>query len=222
LPVVDEANTPVGVVSRTDLIRLGLANILLRGTTPSLPLPAATAKDVMTPDPVSVPPTISLREAAQFMIRRGIHRVMVVEAHALVGVLSTLDLAAAVYDTRVDSPLSAWMTSPIVTVDVKQPIAAADDLLDRLHLTALVVVEDGWPVGVFGQIEALAARDLARDTPIGTVLDPSMICIPEICRIYRAAAHASQLDIRRVIVTRGPEIVGILGGLDFARVVATS
>jgi signal-transduction protein with cAMP-binding, CBS, and nucleotidyltransferase domain len=185
-------------------------------------LPVATAKDVMTREPVSVSPAMSLRDAAQFMIRRGIHRVMVVEGHALVGVLSTLDLAAAVYDARIESPLKAWMTSPIITVDARQPIAAADDLLDRLHLTALVVVEDGWPIGVFGQLEALAARDLPRDTPIGTVLDASLICIPETCRVFRAAAHASQLDIRRVIATRGAEIVGILGGLDFARIVATS
>lgn len=222
LPVVNPANVPLGIVSRTDVIKLGLANIALRGTTPSLPLPPRTAGDVMTPDPVVVTPDLPLRDAAQLLIRRGIHRVLVVEDTRLVGVLSTLDLAAAVFEAKIESPLTAWMTSPVVTVESNQPIAAADDLIDRLHVTALVVVEDGWPVGIFGQIEALSARDLPRDTPIGTVLDSAMICLPETCRIYRAAAHAAQLDVRRVIVTRSAEAVGIIGGLDFARVVATT
>lgn len=222
LPVVNPANVPLGVVSRTDVIRLGLANVALRGTTPSLPLPPRTAGDVMTPAPVIVSPSLSVRDAAHVMVDRAIHRVLVIEDQRLVGVLSTLDLAAAVYDARVDTPLSAWMTSPVVTVEAHQPIAAADDLLDRLHVTAVVIVEDGWPVGMFSQVEALAARDLPRDTPVDTVLDAAMICLPDTCRTYRAAAHASQLEVRRVIVTHGRELAGILGGLDFARIVATA
>jgi predicted transcriptional regulator len=222
LPVVNPANVPIGIVARTDLIRLGLQNAVPRGTSPSLPLPVGTAADVMTKDPVIARADLSIRDAAQLMIRRGIHRVLVAEDQRLVGVLSTLDLATAVFEARITSPVSAWMTAPVVTVDAKQPIAAATDLLDRLHVTAVVVIEDGWPIGVFGQSEALAARDLPRDTPVDVVLDHAMICMPETCRIYRAAAQAAQLEVRRVIATRNHEIVGVVGGLDFARIVATT
>ncbi len=222
IPIVNPANVPLGIVSRTDLIHAGLHNIGLRGTSPSLALPNRTAGDLMTPAPVFVAPTLSLREAAHILVDRAIHRVLVVEDQRLIGVLSTLDLAAATYDARIATPISAWMTSPVVTVDAAQPIAAADDLLDRLHVSAVVVVENEWPVGIFGQVEALLCRDLPRDTPVGTVLDPAMICMPGTVRVFRAAAQASQLDVRRVIVTRGPDLAGILGGLDFARIAAAA
>jgi signal-transduction protein with cAMP-binding, CBS, and nucleotidyltransferase domain len=156
------------------------------------------------------------------MVARSIHRLMVVDENELIGVLSTLDLAAAVRDARIEKPISAWMTSPVVTIDARKPVAAAIDLLDRLHITALVVQDAGWPIGTFSQVEALLARDLPRDTPIETVLDPSMICLPSSLPVFRAAAHAAQLDVRRVIASDEGTLAGILGGLDFARVVADS
>lgn len=219
--VVDPQGAPIGVVSRTDLIKLGAHQVALRGTTPALPLPNhRTAGEVMTPTPKLVSAEGTLREAARAMIDHAIHRLFVVDGGRLVGVISTLDLATAVYDARLETPLSAWMVSPVVMIGARMPIAAGIDLLDRLHVSAVVVIEDGWPVGMFSQVEALIARDLPRDTLIETVMDTALICLPESLRVHRAAAHAAQLDVRRVVAIKAREIVGILSGLDFARIVA--
>lgn len=58
------------------------------------------------------------------------------------------------------------MTSPIETIDIHQPLSAA---LDLLHVTGLIVTEDGQPVGMFTQANALASRDQPRSTPIEAV-----------------------------------------------------
>lgn len=221
VPILDAAGAPIGLVSRTDLIRLGVLGAGIRGTSPSLPIGKKTAGDVMTRSLVTVHTDRSLRDAAREMVRHSIHRVLVTEADRLIGVVSTVDLAAAVYAARIETPLSAWMTSPAVTVESRQPIAAAIDLLDRLHISAVIVVDDDWPVGVLSQVEALAARDLTRDTPVDALMDPAIVCLPSTMRMFRAAAHAAQLDVRRVIVTMAKETVGVIGGLDFARVVAS-
>lgn len=220
VPVLDAAGSPVGVISRTDLIRLGLLQAGVRRTSPALPMPRRTAADVMSQGPLVIEPTASLAEAARTMVRHEVHRLMVVDAGRLVGVVSTLDLAAAVRDARIEAPISARMTSPIVTIEANRPISAADELLAQHHVSAVVVTEDDWPVGMFSQADALASRDLPRDTPVETVLDPAMICLPATTRMFRAAAHAAQLDVRRVIACEGREAVGVLGGLDFARVAA--
>lgn len=220
LPVVDAAGAVIGVLSRTDLLRLGLLQSGARGASPSLPMPHRMVTEIMTQGAHVITADASLQAAAQSMIGHQIHRLMVVEDGRLVGVISTLDLAAAVRDAGVEAPISSRMSAPVVTVDAGMPISAANELLASQHISAVVVEEHGWPIGVFAQIDALACRDLPRGTPVGTMVDPAMICLPSTTRMFRAAAHAAQLDVRRVIACEDRQAVGVLGGLDFAKVVA--
>ncbi len=220
VPVVDHHGAPVGLISRTDLLRLGLRNSGTASTSPALAMPARTAADVMTPGPLMVEATASLASAGATMHEHSVHRLMVVTGGRLVGVISTLDLAAAVRDARISSPLAEWMTQPIVTIEAARPLSEADTLLEKHHVSAVVVTEDGWPIGVFAQVDAIAHRDQSRSVPVESVLDPAMICLPHSTRLFRAAAHAAQLDVRRVIVCEGRMAIGVVGGLDFARVVA--
>jgi CBS domain-containing protein len=221
LPVVERGEI-VGVVSRTDLLHVGRR--FAAGTSrhaASLQLPADRVSTIMKRSPIVVAPQTTLATAARSMHRAHIHRVFVVEnGGALAGVLSTLDLATAVRDARLDTPLSVVMSAPILTVRTTDFLSVADERLERAHVTGLVVVEDDWPVGVFTQLEAIASRDLPRDTLVEDVFDQAMICMPDTARLHRAAAHAARLDARRVVACRRREAVGIVSGLDFARVVA--
>jgi predicted transcriptional regulator len=79
-----------------------------------------------------------------------------------------------------------------------------------------VVVDDDWPVGVFTQVEALECRDLARGTAVEEVMNPGMVCMPESTKIFRAAQQAIAMRVRRIIAVKKREMVGIIGGLDFA------
>jgi CBS domain-containing protein len=114
------------------------------------------------------------------------------------------------------------MTSPIVTIDIHQPLSAALDLLERYHVTGLIVTEDGQPVGMFTQANALASRDQPRSAPIEAGYDAAVICLPADMKLYRVAAHVADLCARRVVVCKLREPVGIVSATDFARVVALS
>jgi len=109
----------IGVVSRADVVRalsLGraLEGLLVEGLTQGdlpgaeppaeLRLPEETiahlsgrsVRDVMSAAPITVPSDTPIREVARTMVDREIHRVFVVDAGTLAGVLTSLDLAREV------------------------------------------------------------------------------------------------------------------------------
>ena len=108
-PVVDGGKV-VGIFSSSDLLTL-LAD--LNDTTPSLtfrrrksrttPLEDVTVDDVMTRKVHSLPPDCSIEEAAQVMIKKQIHRVLVMDGDIVLGIVSTSDVAKAVAEHKIRS-----------------------------------------------------------------------------------------------------------------------
>jgi len=88
MPVIDDAGRPIGVVSRTDLVRGGT---LARGR---------TVYDLMMPMAFTLPETASIARAAALMAHEGIHRIPVVDASGVIrGIVSTLDISRWVAST---------------------------------------------------------------------------------------------------------------------------
>jgi CBS domain-containing protein len=108
-PVIDGGKV-VGIFSSSDLLAL-LAD--LNDTTPSLtfrrrksrttPLEDVTVDEVMTRKVQSLPPDCSIEEAAQVMMKKQIHRVLVMEGDTVLGIVSTSDVAKAVAEHKIGS-----------------------------------------------------------------------------------------------------------------------
>jgi CBS domain-containing protein len=220
VPLVEASGSLAGVVSRSDLLRVGRLAARPGAHRPALELPPIAARELVTGPALTCTPSTTLRAAARDLVRHRIHRLFVVTEGRLVGVLSTVDLARAVRDRRIELTIADVMSKPVITVPVTAPLGDAVGQLDRSHLTGLIVVDDRWPIGMFTQAEALAARDLPRETPIEDVYDAAIICIQARRNIRYAAAQAARLDVRRVVACEIGEAVGVVSGLDFARIVA--
>ena len=111
-PVVDGQGRCIGVVSATDFLRWaeGSSDTLHDHAAPPAQsvcsewqvidlemLPPDAVREYMTPDPVTVSPTASIRELARLMLDAHIHRVVVVDKqHRPAGIVSTTDILAAV------------------------------------------------------------------------------------------------------------------------------
>lgn len=217
LAVVGEAGEPVGVISLTDLIRVGRRQAGSRGKASLLTLPRKRVERRMTRDVVAVAPGDPVSAAARRMVEAHVHRVFVVDDGRLVGILSTVDVMEAIRDKRVNVPISQFMSFPVFTIRCQEPISLAVERLEKAHVTGLVVVDDGWPVGLFTQVEALEARDRTRDTHVEEVMSSAMLALEVDTPLHRAAAQAAATRVRRVIAVKGRRMEGILTGIDFAR-----
>lgn len=218
-------NQLAGVLSRSDLLRIGQTTS--NGASPSvdprntlLTLPDKPVGDYMSTGLITIGSNESIETAAAKMGTHQVHRLFVVDSNDTVGVLSTLDVMRCISLMRATMPIASIMNKPVVTVDLTTPVETAAKLLHEGQVSGLVVVESEWPVGVFTQIEALLSKDSPSSTPVSDVMDPGLICLPAQTSVQQAVRQALRMRVRRIVTSDKREMVGIVSGLDFARVAA--
>ena len=92
LPVLDEDEQVVGIVSQRDLFRGALARALGYGAHAQQKLLGQLlVKEVMTNDPITISPDAPLAEAARLMLDRKIGALVVIESGRLAGILTESD-----------------------------------------------------------------------------------------------------------------------------------
>jgi len=178
LPVVDRGAV-VGIVTNGDLVQrggLGVRLDLLRDlgfdeVRSQLDRLAGekTARDVMTPAPVTVEPETSLRKAATLMSRRRLKRLPVVDGHGkLVGWLSRVDVLRAAAGLGgpgdepglaafpVDTTLGKVMRRDVPAVLPDAPVAEVLRAVISTRLNkALVVTSDRRVIGLVTDAELI-------------------------------------------------------------------
>lgn len=219
LPVVDHQGTMVGVLSRTDLLQAGRVRAQNGRRRRLLTLPDANARALMTASVEVIKPEAPLSEAARRMSRLHVHRLYVSDDRRPAGVVSTKEMMRAVVEARIALPLSDVMHRSLVVVTAEDPLSLAIDRMALAHHSGLVVVEDGWPVGVFTKADALAARDAPPEDRVDYWMDPRVICLPLAMPVFRAAEQAVATRARQVLAIDAKGLRGILGGMDFVGLV---
>jgi acetoin utilization protein AcuB len=94
LPVVDKANSVVGIISKTDVLTF-LKKLSLNSSGKAYSQFIAsnsTAEEIMTPEPIVVDPDDSIGLAADIFLVNTLHALPVVEDNRLVGIITTHDL----------------------------------------------------------------------------------------------------------------------------------
>jgi CBS domain-containing protein len=134
------------------------------------------ARDVMTPDPITLTARATIEDAADLMRERSIRHVPVVDQlGGLAGMVSErdlgyLDLGRMIGDEGVDgvrrhlgTPIVKIMTPEVVTVGPDHDLGELVDLMLESRVGAVPVVEDpsGRVVGIVSYVDLLRAfRDL--------------------------------------------------------------
>lgn len=219
VPVVAADGRPVGVLSETDLLRVGRMQPMSLAGVQALELPSEPAGEHMHAGITTVTEETLVTEAARLLAEKHIHRVYVTKGERLTGVFSTEEVLVAVRERRVGAPIVEEMTKPVHTLFMHAPLSEAAARLDHAGVSGLAVVDEhGQPIGMFTKTEALKARDLPAETHVEDVMSYSILYQNSRTPLYRAAAHAYETGTRRVLVMEDRKLAGVLTGLDFARV----
>jgi CBS domain-containing protein len=218
VPVVDSELRPLGVISRTDLLQAGAVQAVTGTAHSQLVLPDRRVGDTVHGQPLCVSSSAQLVEAVQLMRDHRVHRVLVIERERLVGVVTAWDVLRVVAAARLTQPIGTLMSSPVSTATPEQSTGAALERLRAARTRGLIVVEHGWPIGVFGQEEALAAELWPAATTVEQWFNPAVLCMPASMAVHRAAAVACATRTRDIAVMDLASIGGIVTASDFLRV----
>lgn len=220
LPVLDDTGRISGVISLTDLLRAGRMHPVGDTRRYALALPDARVREHMSSPVEIIRPHASLRTAAQRMVRHHHHRLYVADDRRPIGVLTTRELMGVVRDAEISVPVAELVTHKVVTVNCQQPVSLAVDRLVASHHRTLVVLEEDWPVGTFGQREALAAQSARASSPVDHWMSSAFLSVDPDTPAHRVASQACSTHASCVLVTEGPKLQGVVTGMDFARLMA--
>jgi len=134
--------------------------------------------EIMTRDPVTAPPDLTVDKAAALMRERGVGSLLVVDGESAIGILTERDIVTKVVAPN-RSPASIRirevMTSPVISVPPHEDVEEAARKMSARRIRRLPVVQDGKLVGV------ITENDILR-------------LLPDLVEITREQARAGMLD----------------------------
>lgn len=168
-------------------------------------------RDIMTDDPVTVPPEMTLREVAELLSQYGISGVPVVGVDGKVlGVVSASDIIAIAADEPPD--WGAEQAEPTEWSDVDE-----SDLDDP----------DAWSAGVLSEAgllvrmrETAAAWDRLDAHTAGDVMTRHVEALSGDADLATAARRMLRARVHRLLVTDQDRLIGVVSASDFVRAVA--
>lgn len=216
LPVTDSRRRLIGVLERTDLLRVGRLRPRPEPGEGRFWWPDLSVAECMQTTVPVAPPERTLQQCARRMLERGLHRVYVLSDAELIGVLSTRELMRAVQQAELATPLTALPARPAQLVAADEPLSAACARLAASPEQALVVLAEGAPAGIFGRAELRACLEVDPAQPVGPYADDSLLVLDAEESAARAAERALEARVRYLVTRDRAGHHRVLSGLSFA------
>lgn len=119
-------------------------------------------KDVMTPDPITVDASAPISEAAQKMREADVGPIVVIEDGAVAGIITDRDIAVrAVADGKdpTKTTVGEIASKEVATLSPRDKVTMAIDLMEKIAVRRLPVVEDHKPVGILSLGDLVIERE---------------------------------------------------------------
>lgn len=152
VPVLKDADL-VGIITRKDLLR--------KAEETQLGL-------LMTPNPVTIGPDSTVREAASMMVRHSVRRLPVIDDGSLVGLLSVADLIAALAQMKIKDEIKELYTSQTFAIWEETPLPLVGRIMEISGFEAIPILDaESTLQGIISE------RDLIRNSSIEDMVEVS-------------------------------------------------
>ncbi|MEM2924651.1 MAG: CBS domain-containing protein [Methanocellales archaeon] len=161
LPVVDEENRIVGIISERDILYIVLPS-----------LGHKLVKDYMSKNIVTAPPALAIERAIKLMVGEGFRRLPIVSNGVLLGMVTASDIlryfaSGEVFSKLVtghiqealEMPLKILMSADLTTITPDESLANAAEIMKKKNIGALPVIKDGVLLGIITERDYLRAME---------------------------------------------------------------
>lgn len=166
LPVINEDEELVGILSETDI-----ASLLKIGgpAWKRRPIDNILVKRIMTKNPVTVSPNEDIKDAADLMLRKDISALPVVEDGKILGIVTKTDLVR-IYSEKFKGryKVADLMSKDVVTVNENTTLSHVAKLLDKNNISRVVVTAGKEPIGIITATDILFAKLDKPSTGVAT------------------------------------------------------
>jgi len=123
---------------------------------------------LMTPDPITISPGATIRDAASLMIKHSIRRLPVVEGEKLIGLISVADLIAALAQMKVRDEIKDSYTSQTFALWEETPLPLVGRIMEISGFDAIPILDaESTLQGIISE------RDLIRHSSIEDTVEVS-------------------------------------------------
>ena len=207
--IVKKYETPVGIVTERDL----LSKVLAWGKDPVKEKVEASMSFPL----VTIDPSAKIKEAAQMMIQKK-GRLAVFDGGKLVGVVTASDLISSLPEVpETEVKVDDFMTKEVMTADEETTVASITKIMGEKRIGSVIVTSNEEPFGIFTERDLLTTflvKGKSLLTKVGKEASSPLIKAPSGTSVHKAAAIMVLKKIRRLPITLGDKLVGIITARD--------
>lgn len=115
------------------------------------------------------------------------------------------------------------MTRALISVNPATTALQIAKMMEQGGIGAVIVKDNDVPVGIITDRDyatKIAAQSLPFDTPVGKIMSSPLVTIPNDAPVSSAAKTMSSKKIRKLAVSDGQKIVGIITSTDLVNQLA--
>lgn len=215
--IVENYDTPVGIVTERDL----LSKVLALEKNPK----DVEVKEIMSYPLIKICSTAEIKEAAQVMIHKK-GRLTVYECGNLVGIITASDLIRSLPDVpETRFTVDKYMTKEVITVDEKTTISEISKIMGKERIGSVIITRKDKPIqlSIFTERDLLTtflAKEKSLITEVGKAASSPLIMARSGTTIHKTAAIMSSNHIRRLPISKNGKLIGIITARDLVEAYA--